>query len=106
MDYVQVVNQTVNNTIGGLGGITFEKASEITSSLPMVIAFGLVWFLPLLIYFLWGACASARTSDGRKLSSKVISNANFWIGAVIFGLIQLALFLVVVIFPVWLIPFQ
>ena len=101
-----IANSSINETIkSGLGGVTFDQAYAVTSSIPFIVAFATVWFLPLFIYILWGACASARTSDGRKLHSKVISNANFWIGFVIFGLIQFAMF-ILIIFPIWLMPFR
>ena len=90
----------INETITTAGKLTFDNAYAVTSNPMFIIALGLAWFIPLLIYLLWGACASARTSDGRKLSSKVISNANFWIGFIIFGLIQLGLMLMIV-FPIW-----
>ncbi|MCK9370181.1 hypothetical protein M0R04_09775 [Candidatus Dojkabacteria bacterium] len=99
-----LLNSTMNVT-EGLGGVTFDTASAITTSLPMIVAFAVVWGLPLFLYLLWGATASARTSDGRVLKSKVISNANFWIGFIIFGLVQFGLFLLLV-FPVWLLPFS
>lgn len=97
-----MLNETLNNSIG----LTYDSATNVTNSIPMIIALAIVWFLPLLIYFIWGALASSRTADGRKLNSKVISNANFWIGFLIFGLIQLSLFLILVIFPVWILPFE
>lgn len=89
----------------GLGGLTFEKAFEVTSSVPMIVAYAIVWFSPILIYIIWGAVTHAKTSDGRKLPSMVIENTNFWIGLLIFGLFQFALFLIVLVFPVWLLPF-
>jgi hypothetical protein len=92
----------MNNTIITL---PFDKAVEVTSSIPMIITYGLIWFIPLFIYLLWGATANSRTADGRVLQSKVISNANFWIGFIIFGLVQLGLF-VLAVFPVWLMLFE
>lgn len=102
MNYTEVLNQSLNATSGK---ITFDQAYQVTSSVPFIIACALVWAIPLFIYIIWGACASAKTSDGRKLSSKVISNANFWIGFIIFALFQSALF-ILLIFPIWLLPFQ
>lgn len=98
-----MLNETLNNSIIG---ITYESATNITSSIPIVIALALVWSIPLLIYLIWGSIAHARTSDGRKLSSRVINNSNFWIGFIIFCFIQLALFLILIIFPVWILIFS
>jgi hypothetical protein len=93
-----MINETINATV-----LNFDNVVKITSSTPMIIAYALVWFIPLFIYFLWGALASAKTADGRKLKSLVIQNANFWIGFLIFGIIELGL-IILIIFPVWLIP--
>ena len=95
----------INETLNQSTELTFDTAYAITSQVPMIVALFLVWFIPLMIYLIWGCVASARTSDGRKLNSKVISNSNFWIGIVIFGLIGFALILLI-IFPVWLLIFE
>lgn len=81
--------------------ITYEQTIAVTQDPKFIVALAIVYILPLFIYFLWGSLSNARTSDGRKLSSKVIENANFWIGLMIFGFFQLALY-ILIIFPIWL----
>jgi len=99
-----MINETIQ-TVQGIGGITFDKAFEVTSSIPFIIALIAVWALPLLIYLIWGSLGSARTPSGKRLQSKAIMTSNFWIGFAIFFFIQgsMVLFL---IFPVFLIPFS
>lgn len=97
--------QVANETIEGAKTLTFDKAIEVTQSPKFIIALACVYGIPLLIYLFWGALAHAKTSDGRTLKSRVIQNENFWIGIIIFGLLGLALF-ILIIFPIWLLPFE
>ncbi len=86
-------------------GLTYNKAIEVTQTLPFIVAVFLVYLTPLFVYLLWGALAHAKTSDGRTLSSRVIQNENFWIGLIIFGILGLALFILLV-FPIFLLIFE
>lgn len=101
MSLLAVVNETLQE---GAKNLTFQKAIEVTQDVKFIVALGIVYALPLLIYFFWGALSHAKTSDGRVLKSRVIQNENFWIGFVIFGILGLALF-ILIIFPIWLLPF-
>jgi hypothetical protein len=81
--------------------ISYETASAVMQSTPILVAMITAFSIPLILYFLVGCFVRARSSDGRKLSSRMIGSANFWWAILIFGLLSAGLFLLV-IFPVWL----
>jgi hypothetical protein len=81
---------------------TFEAVSAINTDPYMLVAYGIVWFLPLFIYLLVGCVATGRSADGRKTSKPMIYYSNYWYSWLIWGLIQLGLILTLIIFPIWL----
>lgn len=93
-----------NETIQDIA-VSYENASLVTQS-PLIVTWViLAWAVPLLIYLLAGMMVKGRSPGGRVSSQSMIMSPNFWIGFVIFGLIQ-AIFLILLIFPIWLIPFS
>lgn len=81
---------------------TFEAVSAINTDPYMLVAYGIVWFLPLFIYFLIGCVAHGKSADGRKASKPMIFYPNYWYAMLVWGLIQLGLILILIIFPIWL----
>lgn len=94
-------HEILNETIEKIGQTTFDKAFEVTSSPEFIIAVLIVWAVPLIIYVIWGALSQSRTSSGVVLSSKAISNPNFWVAFLIWAIFQGALMLLL-IFPIWI----
>jgi hypothetical protein len=95
------MNETLNNSL------TYDKAIEVTHSMPFIWASILFFSLFLIIFISWGCLARAKTSDGRILSkTHVIGTANYWISFIILWLLPLLLFIIVFIFPIWLLLFQ
>jgi hypothetical protein len=101
-----MINETLNNSIG-LGGITYDNAVAITSSMPFIVIYIFLALFTLIIFMSWGCLARAKTSDGRILSkTHAIRTPNFWISWVLLWLLPNALFWITFIYPVWLIPFS
>jgi len=98
------INETLNQTIetGILGGVTFDKWTEISTSLPFIIGVVAIVILPFLIYIIIGALTHARTSSGKKLDTVMIQNPNFWIAPIIWTLFQSALIAIWLLYPFWI----
>jgi len=75
--------------------ITFETAKLVTTDPFMIMGFVVVWLVPLLVWLILGL-----TIKG-KYGKYMASYPNYWYAFVIWGLIQLTLF-ILIIFPVWL----
>lgn len=96
-----MLNQTLNQTIEGLNGITFDSWTAITTSVPFIITIIAIVFIPFILYILIGSMTHARTTSGKKLDSVMIQNPNFWIPVIIWTIFQSALH-VLIIYPFWL----
>lgn len=81
--------------------ISYDQAIVVTQSMPFIIAFAIIYFIPLFLYLLIGALVKATTASGRVSSSSMWGSVNYYFGVVILGLIELA-FILLMIFPVWL----
>ena len=82
--------------------LNYENVTEITTNpvfLGMIIA---VWLIPLLIYVIIGSVAKAKSPSGQTLSKPMIAYPNFWYAFFIWFLLQSALILILLIFPIWL----
>ena len=95
---------TVNETVQILN---YETVTSVTNDPLMVLAIVLVWFFPLIIYFLVGLTRKARTGSGSLVLRngkpiKSIQSVNFWIAFGIWFFIQGALFYFILINPLWL----
>ena len=92
----------LNSTISQASSmISYDKASLVIQSKPILIALSIAWGLPLLLYLIVGLCVHARTFEGRKTNRLMITSPNFLWALLIFGFIEACL-IVLVIFPVWL----
>jgi len=89
----------LNETIQDL---TFEKIIEVTNEPIMIIAMVIIWLLPIIVYILIASVTHARTSSGQKLETLMIQSPNAWIPVLIWGFLQLALFLIFLLFPFWM----
>ena len=85
--------------------ITFEQVTAITKEPIVIIGFVIIWFLPLLIYLILGVTVRGRSASGKVTSDPMISNPNYFIPLIIWGLIQLSLFIIFLVFPmhIWII---
>lgn len=84
--------------------ICYDQASVVLQSPQIIIWIAVTWFAPLFLYFITGIIARARSANGKATSKPMIAHANFWYAVIIWGLIQIAFF-ILLIFPVWMIPF-
>ena len=99
----EVLNQTI---IEGTNKLTFENVTSITTNPLMLIAIISVWLAPLILYLIIGCFAKGRSSSGRETSKPMIAYGNFWYSFALWFFLQSALFLVMIIFPLWLkLPF-
>lgn len=90
-----MINQTLEN-------IRFEEVIKITQNPIMILVLGIIWFSPLFIYLIVGAFKKGKSSTGRETSKSMWSYPNYWISIFIWGFIQLGLFIIGLIFPIWL----
>ena len=88
--------------ISKLTEVTFEQWTTITQKHLFIIAIGLVWLLPIIIYFIVGATARGRSISGKITSEPMIKYSNFWYAFIIWFFFQSALILIAIIFPLWL----
>lgn len=94
-----VLNEATNLTLQKL---TYEDVTTISQS-PYGIVAGLVILLvPIIFYLIIGGSVKARSSDGRKLSSSMISSPNYWYGFLIMLFITGGCLLITYWFPLWL----
>jgi len=82
--------------------LTFENVTEITNNPIIIIALTIIWLLPIIIYIFIASLTHARTSSGKKLDTLMIQSANAWIPVILWGFVQLALFILLIMFPFWL----
>lgn len=81
--------------------LTFESASLVTQSFPMITFLVIAWFLPLAIYLIIGMFVRGKSASGQVRSKPMILYPNFWIAVFIWGVLQ-AILLILFIFPIWL----
>ena len=91
-----MINETIQNTL------TYESVTQITNQPEFILSIVAVWLLPLIIYFIVGAFARARSGDGRVLSKRMIEYPNFWYSFFIWFFLQAGLILTLIIFPLWI----
>jgi hypothetical protein len=73
----------------------------VTKSMPFLIVFFAVFVFFFALYLIIASIKHAKTSDGRKLKSRMIKHGNTWI-AVIVWIITGVLFWFLMIDPIWL----
>jgi fatty acid desaturase len=98
-----VLNETINETIKGINGLTFNEVTAITTNGIMIADWIFIWLLLFFIYNVFGALTSTK---GKGEDRKLISTLNFWQIAIIFFLILPGVIVFMVIIPIWLIPFS
>lgn len=81
--------------------LDYETITHVTQSVPFLIIIGIIWFLVgLVLYLVIAGFTKARTSDGRKLKSSMLSHGNAIIPIIIW-VIQGVSILFLLIFPFW-----
>lgn len=94
-----MINETINNTLGNVGKLDFQTWTNVTQNPIFLISALVVWLFPLILMLIIGACVKG----GNKSSGKcMLEFPNFWTWFAIEFFIQLALFLGLIIFPIWL----
>ena len=78
--------------------VTYENASIVMQSPPILLWLFLSWIIPLLIYLLIGSVVKGRSPSGTISSKPMIYSPNFYWAILIWGLIQLSFF-ILLIFP-------
>ena len=68
----------INETIQNATEITFENWTALTTSPQFLIAMGVVWLLPIIIYLIVGAGAKGRSSTGQTTSKPMLLYPNCW----------------------------
>jgi len=95
-----MINDTINNTLIDAGSkIDFAQWTKITQDPIFLISALIVWLFPLILMLIIGACVKGGSGSSSK---KMIEFPNFWIIWFTYFFIQSALFLILLIFPVWL----
>ena len=97
-----MVNETVTGTIGALQGISYDSWTEITTSIPFIIATIAVVFIPIVLYLIIASLVHARTSQGVKLKTRIIERSETLIPLGIWIFLQGLLILIFIVFPLWL----
>lgn len=82
--------------------LTYENVTEITTNPVFLVMIIAIWLIPLLIYVVVGSVAKAKSPSGQTLSKPMICYPNFWYAFFIYFLLQPALILILIIFPLWL----
>lgn len=97
------MNETLNQTIEGtFGKISFNEWTAISTSPEFIVASLIVWGSVLIICLIIGAVVKGKTASGTLLSKPMIGYVNYWYLMLIFLFILPALYLLLIVFPVWL----
>lgn len=91
----------MNETIAQTCPVTFDNVSSVMQTPEMIALLIIIWFVPLLIYIIIGVTARGRSANGAVTSKVMLAYPNSWYAVLVWGLIQLGLFLMLV-FPIWL----
>lgn len=94
-----MLNQTINNTAGIV--VDYPTVSAVMQDPTMIVYLIILWFLPIFIYLLIGATVHGKSASGQATSKVMMAYPNYWYAILVWGLIQLGLFLLLV-FPIWL----
>lgn len=78
--------------------LDYNSVIAITQSMKFLVALGIVWFLPLLVYLLIGAFRVVS----KKSKKRMIQTWSFWMGWLLWFILQGALFIFLIIYPFWL----
>ena len=97
-----MVNETINATIGIMQEISFDSWTEITTSIPFIIAMLVAWLIPIVLYLIIVASVHARTTNGTVLKTRLISRSETLIPLGIWIFVQGALILTFIVIPLWL----
>jgi len=97
-----MVNEGINATIGIMQEISFESWTEITTSIPFIIAMLVAWLIPIVLYLIIVASVHARTTNGTILKTRLISRSETLIPLGIWIFVQGALILTFIVIPLWL----
>lgn len=79
--------------------VTFDNVSSIMQTPELIVMIMLIWAIPLFLYLIIACTIKGRSSSGHATSKVMIAYPNAWYPMLIWGLIQLGLFLVL-IFPI------
>jgi len=93
-----MVNGTVSTT---LQNIPFEQWTAVSTDITFIISMIVVWLMPIVVYLIVASLTHARTSNGTKLKTHIISRSETLIPIVIWTFLQGLLVLVFIIFPLW-----
>jgi|GEM_PF-4892783 len=74
--------------------ISFEEALTVTTDPFYIIGLVIIWLLPLLIYIILGLTVKG------KYGKYMASYPNYYYAIIIWGLVQLALIIMLVLFPI------
>jgi len=81
--------------------LDFQTVTTVTQN-PLILGILIgIWFFILVLYLITASCIRARTSSGTKLKGSLLSKPTGWI-PVFFWILQLGLYFIFLIFPVWL----
>jgi predicted membrane metal-binding protein len=82
--------------------IDFSQWTAITTS-PQFLIVSLIYFLtPLIFYLIHGAIAHGKDSSGRSRTKCMLMYGNFWVSVLYYTLIGGALYLGLIVFPLWI----
>lgn len=73
----------------------YQNIVSITHTPSVLVALGIVWLLPILIYLVVGLVVKGKSG------TIMIKRPNYWHFFWIWGLIQLLLILLLLVFPIW-----
>jgi len=91
---------------GCIQKLDFDTIYNMMTTPIMLTILAIIWFIPLLIYFIIMCTARGRSANGQVVSKRMIFFPNSWYAIIVFGLIQLTLFILLLIFPIWAKIFQ
>jgi len=90
----------INETVTAVKSLTFDQVTLITKEPLIITGFVIVWLLPIIIYIIVGVTVKGRSASGVVSSEPMITNPNYFIPLIIWGLIQLALIMMFLVFPI------
>jgi hypothetical protein len=86
--------------------ISYEQWTSASNSLQFIIASIILFGVPFLIYIITGCFVKGKNSQGRSMTRPAITYLNWWYAPIIFTLIGIIIYLILIVFPIWILIFD
>lgn len=82
--------------------ILFSDWVKITTSTQFLIVSFIYFITPLIFYIIIGAVTHGKSSSGKATTKCMLAYGNTWIAPIIYTLVGGAIYLSIIVFPLWL----